>query len=75
MSQKAMKSVPLTAAAVPLIKAAIKARRALTLELEGEPAARVQPIVTVTKKQAAQILREIAETDEGDDWADYASWK
>jgi hypothetical protein len=70
-----MKSVPLTAAAVPAIKAAIKARRPLTLELEGEPAARVQPIVTVTKKQAAQILREIAEADKGDDWADYASWK
>ena len=70
-----MKSVPLTAAAVPAIMAAIKARRTLTLELEGEPAARVQPIVTVTKKQAAQILREIAEADKGDDWADYASWK
>jgi hypothetical protein len=60
---------------VPAIKAAIKARRTLTLEVEGEPAARVQPIVTVTKKQAAQILREIAEADKGDDWADYASWK
>ena len=70
-----MKSVSLTAAAVPAIKAAIKARRTLTLDLEGEPAARVQPIVTVTKKQAAQILREIAEADEGDDWAEYASWK
>ena len=70
-----MKSIRLTAAAVPAIKAAIKARRTLTLELEGEPAARVQPIITVTKKQAAQILREIAEADEGDDWADYVSWK
>jgi hypothetical protein len=36
----------------------------------GQPAARVQPIIRVTKKQAAQILREIAEADEGDDWAD-----
>ena len=70
-----MKSVPLNAAAVPAIKAAIKAGLTLTLELEGEPAARVEPIVRVTKKQAAQILREIAEADEGDDWADYASWK
>jgi len=70
-----MKSVPLTAAAVPAIKAAIKAGRPLTLELGGQPAAWVQPIVKVTKKQAAQILREIAEADEGDDWADYASWK
>lgn len=69
-----MKSVPLNAAAMPVIKAAIKAHRTLTLELEGEPAARVQPIASVTKKQAAQILREIAEADEGDDWADYASW-
>jgi antitoxin (DNA-binding transcriptional repressor) of toxin-antitoxin stability system len=70
-----VKSVPLTAAAVPTIKAAIKAGRPLTLEVEGEPAARVQPIVKVTKKQAAQILREIAEADKGDDWADYVSWK
>jgi hypothetical protein len=45
------------------------------LELEGQPVARVQPIVKVTKKQAPQILREIAEADEGDDSADYASWK
>jgi hypothetical protein len=66
-----MKSVPLTAAAVT----AIKAGRPLTLELGGQPAARVQPIVKVTKKPAAEILREIAEADEGDDWADYASWK
>jgi len=70
-----MKSVPLTAASVPAIKAAIKARRALTLKLEGKPVAKVQPIVSVTKKEAAQILREIAEADKGDDWADYVSWK
>jgi hypothetical protein len=37
--------------------------------------AKVQPIVTVSKKQAAQILRQIAEADKGDDWAEYASWK
>ena len=70
-----MKSVPLTAAAVPVIRAAIKARRPLTLELEGEPVARVQPIIAMTKKEAAQILREITKADESDDWADYASWK
>jgi hypothetical protein len=64
-----MKSVPLTAAAVPAIRAAIKARRTLTLEIEGEPVAMVQPIITVTRKQAVQILREIAEADQGDDWA------
>jgi hypothetical protein len=59
---------------VPAIKAAIKARRPLTLELEGESAATVQPITKVTKKQAAQILRQIAEADKGDDWAEYVSW-
>jgi hypothetical protein len=70
-----MKSVPLTPAAVPAIAAAIKARRPVTLKLKGKPVAKVQPILTVTKQEAAQILREIAEADKGDDWADYASWK
>ena len=70
-----MKSIPLDAAAVPAIRAAIRARRTLTLEAGGEPVARVQRILSVSKKQAAQILGEIAEADEGDDWAEYASWK
>jgi hypothetical protein len=54
---------------VPAIRDAIKARRTLTLEIEGEPVAMVQPITTETSKQAVQILREIAEADQGDDWA------
>jgi acetylornithine/succinyldiaminopimelate/putrescine aminotransferase len=70
-----MKSVPLTAAAVPAVRPAIKARRTLALKIEGEPVARVQPSLTVTRKQAAQILRQIAEADKGDDWAEYGSWK
>lgn len=70
-----MKSVPLTPAAVPVIAAAIKARRPVTIELKGKPVAKVQPIVTVTKREAARILREIAEADKKDDWADYVSWK
>ena len=69
-----MKSVALTPDAVPEITAAIRARRPVTLELKGKPVAKVQPIVTVTKREARQILREIAEADKGDDWADYASW-
>jgi hypothetical protein len=69
MPEKVMNSVPLTAAAVPAIRAAIKARRTLTLEIAGEPVAMVHPIITVTRKQAVQILREIAEADQGDDWA------
>jgi hypothetical protein len=28
----------------------------------------------VTKREAARILREIAEADKKDDWADYVSW-
>jgi hypothetical protein len=70
-----LKAIPLDAAAVPAIKAAIRARRTLTLEVAGEPVARVQPILCVSKKEATQILREIAEADEGDDWAEYVSWK
>jgi hypothetical protein len=70
-----MKAVPLTPAAVPEIAAAIKARRPVTLELLGKPVARVQPIVTVTKQEAAKILREIAEADKDDDWEEYADWK
>lgn len=70
-----MKSVPLTAAALPEIRAAIKAHRPLALEVKGKAVAKVQPIVTVTKEEAAQIVREIAAADEGDDWADYVSWK
>ena len=70
-----MKSVPLTAAALPVIRAAIEAHRPLTLEVKGKPVAKVQPIVTVTKEEAAQILRDITEADEGDGWADYVSCK
>lgn len=70
-----MKSVPLTAAGVPIIRAAIKARRTVTLEIEGKPVAKVQPIIAVTKREAARILREIAESDKHDDWIDYVSWK
>lgn len=69
-----MKSVPLTPDAVPVIKAAIEARRPVTLELKGKPVALVQPILSVTEQEAAQIVREIAEADKGDDWEDYASW-
>lgn len=70
-----MKSVPLTPAAIPEIETAIKARRPVTLELKGKPVARVQPIITITPQEAAQILREITEADKDDDWAEYASWK
>jgi len=69
-----MKSVALTPAAVPLIAAEIKARRSVALKVNGKCVAKVQPIVSVTKKEAAQILREIGEADKGDDWAEYASW-
>jgi len=69
-----MKFVPLTPDTVPVIEAAIEARRTVTLELKGKPVALVQPIVTVTKQEAAKILREIAEADKDDDWGDYASW-
>ena len=69
-----MKTVKLTPAAVPVIAAEIKARRSVALKVNGKCVAKVQPIVTVTKKEAAQILREIGEADKGDDWADYASW-
>ena len=69
-----MKSVALTRAAVPVIAAAIKAHRTVALKMNGKRVAKVQPIVTVTKQEAAQILREIGAADKGDDWADYSSW-
>jgi hypothetical protein len=69
-----MKTVPLTPEAIPEIETAIKARRTFTLELKGKPVAKVQPIVSVTPEEVAQILREISESDKGDDWAEYASW-
>ena len=69
-----MKSVKLTPAAVPVIAAEIKARRSVALKVNGKCVAKVQPIITFTKQEAAQILREIGEADKGDDWADYASW-
>jgi hypothetical protein len=69
-----MKSVALTRAAVPVIAAEIKAHRSIALKLNGKCVAKVQPIVTVTKPEAAQILREIGAADKGDDWADYTSW-
>ena len=69
-----MKSVPLTPAAVAVIAAEIKARRSVALKVNGKRVAKVQPIITLTKQEAAQILREIGEADKGDDWADYASW-
>jgi hypothetical protein len=64
-----LKSVPLTAVALPAIRSAVRARRILTLEVKGGAVARVERIVTVTKKQAAQILHQIAQDDRGDDWA------
>jgi hypothetical protein len=70
-----MKSVALTPAAVPVIAAEIKARHSIALKVNGKCDAKVQPIVTVTTKEAAQILCEIGEADKGDDRADYASWK
>ena len=69
-----MKSIALTPAAVPVIVAEIKARRSVALKVNGKCVARVQPIVTVSKREAAQILRELGEADKGDDWADYVSW-
>ena len=69
-----MKSIPLTPAAVPVIVAEIKARRSVALKVNGKCVAKVEPIVSLTKKEAAQILREIGEADKGDDWAEYASW-
>ncbi len=69
-----MKSVPLTRAAVPVIVAEIKARRSVALKVKGKCVAKVQPIVTVSKREAAKILREIGAADKRDDWADYTSW-
>ena len=69
-----MKSVALSRATVPVIAAEIKARRTVALKLNGKRVAKVQPIVTVTKQEAAKILREIGAADKGDDWADYSSW-
>lgn len=69
-----MKTVPLTPDSIPKIETAIKARRSFTLELKGKPVAKVQPIITVTAEEAARILREISESDKGDDWAEYVSW-
>ena len=69
-----MKSIRLTPAAVPVIAAEIKARRSVALKVNGKCVAKVEPIVSLTKKEAAQILREIGEADKGDDWADYSSW-
>jgi hypothetical protein len=69
-----MKSVALTRAAVPVIAAEIKARRSVELKMNGKRVAKVQPIVNVTKQEAAKILREIGAADKGDDWADYTSW-
>ena len=69
-----MKSVALTPAAVPLIAAEIKARRSVALKVNGKCVAKVEPIVSLTKKEAVPILREIGEADKGGDWAEYASW-
>jgi hypothetical protein len=69
-----MKSVALTRAAVPVIAAEIKAHRSVALKMNGKRVAKVQPIVTVTKQDAAKILREISVADKGDNWADYTSW-
>jgi hypothetical protein len=72
--EKVMKSVALTPAAVPVIAAEIRARRSVALKVNGKCVAKVEPIVSITKKEAAQILREIGEADKGDDWAEFASW-
>jgi len=69
-----MKSVALTRAAVPVIAAEIKAHRSVTLKVNGKCVAKVQPIVAVTKQEAAQILRDIGAADKGDDWADCSCW-
>ena len=69
-----MKSITLTRAAVPVIAAEIKARRSVALKLNGKCIAKVQPIVAVSKQEAAKILREIRAADKSDDWADYSSW-
>ena len=69
-----MKSITLTRAAIPVIAAEIKAHRSVALKLNGKCVAKVQPIVTVTKQEAARILREIGAADKTDDWADYSSW-
>ena len=69
-----MKTVPLTPDAIPEIETAIQDRRPLTLVVEGKPVAKVEPIVSVTQEEAARILREISESDQGDDWAEYTSW-
>jgi hypothetical protein len=50
-------------------------RRGARVKLKGKPVAKVQPILTVSKQEAAQILYEIAEADKGDDWAAHPSWK
>jgi hypothetical protein len=55
---------------LPAIRSAVRARRILTLEVKGGAVARVERIVTVTrKKAAAQILHQIAQDDKSDDWA------
>ena len=69
-----MKSVALTRAAVPVIVAEIKARRSVALKLNGKCVAKVQPIMAVSKQEAAKILRETRAADKSDDWADYSSW-
>lgn len=69
-----MKTVPLTADSIPEIETAIRAHRPVTLVVKGKPVAKVEPIVSVTKEEAARILREISESDQGDDWAEYSSW-
>ena len=69
-----MKSVALTPAAVPVIAAEIKAGRSVSLKVNGKCVAKFEPIVSLTKKEAAQILREIGKADKGDDWAEYSSW-
>jgi len=57
-----------------VIAAEIKARRSVALRVKGECVAKVQPIVTASKRDAAKILREIGAADKGGDWADYTSW-
>ena len=56
------------------IQRIVKEKTGRTLELKGKPVAKVQPIITVTPDEAARILREISESDKGDDWAEYVSW-
>ncbi|MES1242978.1 MAG: hypothetical protein ABUT39_15285 [Acidobacteriota bacterium] len=44
-------------------------------EEDMDDQAAIPATATVTRQEATQILREIAEADKDDDWAEYVSWQ